>query len=164
MAWQGATVRELFLVRHGKAEAASSGGDAARVLTREGREDIAAAGRGLAALSVRPTALWHSPYARAVETAGLLAGPLAVGAAALRAEPLLVPGGSVERAGRAILDADAQSLLCVSHMPLLPELAGWLLGARLDFGTGTVAHLALVGPRGAVLVGLWSAELLARVR
>lgn len=157
-------MRELFLVRHGQAEAASSGGDAARVLTREGRESIAAAGLGLSALAVRPAALWHSPYARAVETASLLAEPLGVGATALRGEPLLVPGGSVERAARAILDADARCLMCVSHMPLLPELAGRLLGMRLDFGTGTVAHLALVGPRGAALVGLWSVELLARVR
>lgn len=157
-------MREVLLVRHGKAEAASLGGDAARVLTDDGREGIAAVGRGLAALSLRPDALWHSPYVRATETAGLLARELSIGATSMRAEPLLVPGGSGERAARALVEASARCLLCVSHMPLLPELVGRLVGARMDFGTGTVAHVALLGPHGATLIGLWSADVLARVR
>ena len=72
-------MREVLLVRHGAAEANAVGGDAARALTADGREGVAAVARGLAAL-------------------------------------------------------------------------------------GRVAQLVLVGPHGAALIGLWSAELLARVR
>ncbi|MBI1949115.1 MAG: histidine phosphatase family protein [Deltaproteobacteria bacterium] len=157
-------MRELLLIRHGKAEAAAFGGDAARALTDDGRAGIASVGAGLAALGLRPDALWHSPYRRAVETAELLGRALGVARAATREEPLLVPGASSERAARALLDASARRLACVSHMPLLPELVGRLTGARVDFGTGAVAHLVLAGPHGATLIGLWSADLLARVR
>lgn len=159
-----ASVREVLLIRHGQAEAAAFGGDAARVLTAEGRDGIAAVGRGLAALGVRPDALWHSPYARATETAMLLASVLGLPGGALRAEPLLEPEAAPDRAARAVVDAGARCLVCVSHMPLLPQLAGKLGGARLDFGTGTVARFGLLGPHSAALIGLWSAELLARVR
>lgn len=157
-------MRELLLVRHGTAEANAVGGDAARALTADGRAAIAAVARGLVALGRRPDALWHSPYLRAVETAEILVDTLGAARSSMRAEPLLVPSGSAERAARAIIDTDARCLLCVSHMPLLPELVGRLAGMRTDFGTGTVAQLVLVGPRGAALIGLWSADLLARVR
>lgn len=157
-------MRELLLVRHGQAESTAFGGDAARMLTDDGKAGIAAVGRGLAALGLRPDAIWHSPLLRAFETATLLAHALALGDEAVRREPLLEPGTSPERTARAIVDAGTRCLLCVSHLPLLPQLAGVLTGARLDFGTGTVAHLAQVGPNGAALVGLWSAQLLARLR
>lgn len=156
-------MREVLLVRHGTAVANAVGGDAERTLTADGRVAIAAVARGLAALGRRPDALWHSPYVRAVETAEILADTFGAARSSMRAEPLLVPGGSAERAARAIVDADARCLLCVSHLPLLPELVGRLAGMRTDFGTGTVAQLALVGSHGAALIGLWSAQLLARV-
>lgn len=157
-------MRELLLVRHGKAEPAAAGGDAARALTRDGRVGIEGVGRGLAALGLRPDAIWHSPFVRAVETAELLAAALSVSSSSMSAEPLIVPEGSVERAARALAGAGPRRLLCVSHMPLLPELVGRFTGARTDFGTGTVAHLVLAGSHGAALIGLWSADLLARVR
>lgn len=157
-------MRELLLVRHGQAEAAAWGGDEERALTEPGRAAITAVGRALAGLGVRPDALWHSPLVRASQTAALLARELGLGAAAQRVEPLLIPDASGARAARAVVDADAACLVCVSHLPLLPDLAGRLLGARLDFGTGTVARLVLAGPHAAALIGLWSAELLARVR
>ncbi|MCC7070464.1 MAG: histidine phosphatase family protein [Deltaproteobacteria bacterium] len=157
-------MRELLLVRHGQAEAAAFGGDAARALTAEGRAAIDAVGRGLAALGLVPDLIWHSPFVRAAQTAELLANALAISSSLVRQEPLLVPGASGERAARALREASARRVLCVSHLPLLPELVGRLVGTRTDFGTGTVAHLALTEPHGAALIGLWSAALLARVR
>ncbi len=161
-------MRELILVRHGKAQAAAFGGDEARALTQDGRAAIEAVGRGLAALGLAPDAVWHSPFVRATETAAILAHALAVPSSTLRVEPLVVPGGSPERVARALLDAQPRRLLCVSHMPLLPELVGRLCGARTDFATGTVAHLLVAGSRGgspgAALIGLWSADVLARIR
>ena len=154
--------RDLFLVRHGKAGEAGPGGDPARSLTVEGRDGIAAVGRALAAFGVVPDAIWHSPYVRATETAVLLAEVL--GVSTLTPEGVLTPTSSGECASQAVLQAPARTLVAVSHMPLLPALVHELVGARIDFGTGSVAHIGLFGAHGAVLLGLWTAEKLARVR
>jgi phosphohistidine phosphatase len=60
-----------YLVRHAKAEQGSPGGDAARRLTREGRDRFR---RQLDAIAgqLRLRRIVTSPYARAVETAELL--------------------------------------------------------------------------------------------
>lgn len=158
--------RELYLVRHGKAAEHAAGGDAARALTDEGRAGIDAVGHALRALDVSPDVIIHSPYVRATETAEIIAR--ALGVKRLVAEGALTPSASAERAVQALTETpavvNAKVVLAVSHMPLLPAVALELVGARVDFGTGTVARLALLGPHGAVLVGLWPADQLARVR
>src|SRR4030067_529065 len=83
-------------------------------------------------------------------------------AAALRARS--PPPAAPARPARDSVEAAACAVLCLSPLPLLPELLARLAGMRADFGTGSVAQLVLVGPHGAALIGLWSAELLARVR
>jgi phosphohistidine phosphatase len=155
-------MQEVLLVRHGKAALDAPGGDAARPLTPDGRQAIAAVGRALVAFGFKPDALWHSPFVRAAETAALLAEALAP--PKVVAEGVLTPVSSAARAAQAIVQARARCLVVVSHMPLLPQLSAELVGARLDFGTGTVAHVALVGPHGSALLGLWTADQLARVR
>jgi phosphohistidine phosphatase len=155
-------VREVLLVRHGKAAPAAPGGDPQRPLTDEGQADIAVVGKGLRALGLIPDVIWHSPYVRAVETAQILAKALDV--ANLKAEGILTPNGNGERAAQHIRDAEPRRLMCVSHMPLLPSICLELVGARLDFGTGTVAHIGIVGPHATTLLGLWTAEQLAHVR
>lgn len=155
-------MREVLLVRHGKAASDAPGGDAARPLTDEGRVGIAAMARGLAAFGFRPDALWHSPYTRAAQTAEILAQALSP--ATVVVEGALTPVSSPARAAQAIVQAQARCLVVVSHMPLLPQLTVELVGARVDFGTGTVAHVAVLGPHGSALLGLWTAEQLARVR
>lgn len=153
--------RSLFLVRHGRAVEDAPGGDAARALTAEGRGEVACVGRALQAFGVRPDAIWHSPYARALETAILLGE--ALGVRKLVPESALVPSSSAERALRLLLEAASPTLLVVSHMPLLPALAHEFLGARVDFGPATVAHVAIF-PGGALLSGLWTATQLSLVR
>ena len=155
-------MREVFLVRHGSAAAHADGGDPARPLTAEGKAGIAAVARALQAFGVAPDAVWHSPYLRAQETAAILHG---VVGGKLVVEPSLTPVASAERAQAAVLGAKERRLVVVSHMPLLPTLLELLVGARLDFGTGTVAHVAVLGGEaGNALLGLWSAEKLALVR
>jgi phosphohistidine phosphatase SixA len=156
------TRRDVFLVRHGKAADAGAGGDPARALTQEGREGIAAVGRALAAFGIAPEAIWHSPYVRTTETAGILAD--ALGVRHLLPEPALAPASSGPRAALALTQAPARTLLTVSHMPLLPAIAAELVGAQLDFGPGTVAHIGLVGAHTATLLGLWTADQLGHVR
>lgn len=158
--------RELFLVRHGKAAESAAGGDAARPLTDEGRLGIEAVARALRVFEVAPDVIVHSPFVRATETAEIIARGL--GVKRLVAEGALTPVSSGERAVQAVTEApavvNARCVLAVSHMPLLPALAHELVGARVDFGTGAVAKVALLGSHGAVLVGLWSADQLARIR
>lgn len=155
-------MREVLLVRHGQAVADAPGGDAARPLTDEGRAGVTAVARALAAFGFRPDALWHSPYVRAVQTAELLTASL--GPRTLSAEGGLTPSSPAGPVAQAIFRSSSRCLVVVSHMPLLPQLAAELVGAQLEFGTATVAHVAVLGPRASVLLGLWSAEKLARVR
>src|SRR6516225_7961587 len=96
-------MRDVFLVRHGEAEAAArSGGDAARALTQPGRDTIAGVGRALAAFGVAVDAVWHSGFVRADETAAIIARALGIDVGTLRVEPALSPVGSSERAVEAI--------------------------------------------------------------
>ncbi|HEY4221651.1 MAG TPA: phosphohistidine phosphatase SixA, partial [Myxococcota bacterium] len=153
----------VYLVRHGKAQAQAVGGDPARPLTPEGRSEIAAAALGLKALGASPTAVWHSGYVRARETAEIIAS--ALGVATLVVDSALTPAASAERAIEVLSAANAHALLCVSHMPLLPSLVAALVGARVDFGTGTAAHISLEPM--TTLRGLWSQSalsLIGRVR
>jgi phosphohistidine phosphatase len=155
-------VREVLLVRHGKAAPAAAGGDPQRPLTDEGRADIAVVGAALKRFGHVPEAIWHSPYVRAEETARILAEKLGVGR--LEADGLFAPMSSGERAAQRIREAAPRRLLCVSHLPLLPAMCLELVGARLDFGTGTVAHIGVSGPHATTLIGLWAVEQLAHVR
>lgn len=155
-------MRELFFVRHGQAASDAPGGDPARPLTHEGREAIAGVGRALARFGLRAPALIHSPYLRAEQTAQVLASSLSP--SSMEPSASLTPEASVERALQALTQSKAMTLVVVSHMPLLPKLVGELAGARVEFATGTVAHIALMGPRSAALLGLWSADKLALIR
>jgi phosphohistidine phosphatase len=156
-------MREILLVRHGKAVEHSSGGDAARTLTDDGKDIIRGVGRALVALDLIPGAIWHSPFVRASETATLLR-EVTGNVAPLKADGALAPGSSSERAAALLLESREKRLLVVSHMPLLPALMTELVGARVEFGTGTVARVLALGPHGSVLAGLWDAELLGLVK
>lgn len=156
-------MREILLVRHGKAVEYAPGGDAARPLAEDGQRAVASVGAALKRLGLVPDAVWHSPYVRATETARLLHAAMG-SSGALKVEGALAPGSSPERTARMLLAASDARLLVVSHMPLLPALAIEMVGARVEFGTATVAHVIALGPHGSTLAGLWSADVLAHVR
>ena len=60
---------EVFLVRHAVAVAhGKARTDAARALTKAGREDFAVCAKGLRALDVALDVIVHSPLRRAAET------------------------------------------------------------------------------------------------
>ena len=159
-------MRELWLMRHGTAEATSFGGDEGRALTEEGREGVRRAARSLERLGVRPDAVWHSPYLRAVETAQLVKEVLVLrGASPIRSE--LTPHGAARRAGEMLFEATERRLLVVSHLPVLPEICVELLGAplRLDVVPASVVHLKVLGGQNAggssVLCGFFPGDALA---
>jgi len=121
-------MKELLLVRHGIAEAAPPAAtDAARRLTAEGRAVTRRLALLLAAHDPRFGLLVHSPLARAVETADVLASVLQTG----RREtlPLLVPEGSPEQALRWLAaEQSAQRILVVGHEPSIGGIIALALG------------------------------------
>lgn len=154
-------MRDVLLIRHGHAVSDAIGGDPARPLSPQGRADIAAVARALRAFGFKPELVWHSPYLRTTQTAQLLADALAP--RSVVAADAFTPESDAAHAARALGAATARCHIVVSHMPLLPALLLELSGARVEFGTGTVAHLRVFGPRTVALLGLWSAHHLALV-
>lgn len=144
-----ATTIELFLVRHAVAaeRGAAFPDDAARPLTPEGVERFRKAVAGLRALDVTLDLVLTSPYARARETAELLA-------AGLRPKPRLMTTESLAPGRRPaqVVSAVEQHLAggtrwsrvaLVGHEPDLGELAARLLGARgtIAFKKGAVCRI-----------------------
>jgi phosphohistidine phosphatase SixA len=143
-------------MRHGEAGEAAT--DRARTLTTKGRAEAAAAGVGLLARGARIGKIVHSPYARASETASLVAA--ALGVSALSADERFEPEASVVSAKAALVggaDVDAATLV-VAHMPILPRLVELLCGVRLPFPTAGVAELVKDGTTFR-LVGLFPPDL-----
>lgn len=155
-------MREVWLIRHGAAEGASPAGDAARRLTNEGKAKLHAIGRVVESWRVRADALWHSPYVRATETAAILAPAFGAPRAQVRED--LVPEGPSAAVADEIFQDRSRTLVVVSHLPLLPSVAAILTGARIEMGTGTLVHLAILGGAGAercaVVLGVHAAERL----
>jgi len=157
---------ELLVVRHAIAEdAAASGRDADRELTRTGRERMEAEVRGLQALELRVDRVLHSPWARARQTAELLE-PLADGRPWLVAcDELAEPPGA-----RLLAALRGRSLALVGHEPWVSQLVAWLAcgsparGAAFEFRKGAVARLeGEPRPGGMQLRALWPPATLRRL-
>jgi phosphohistidine phosphatase len=138
---------EVFLVRHAVAVAhGAARTDAARGLTKAGREDFRACVEGLRALDVTFDALVHSPLRRAAETAELLV-PLLDGRT--RVDPALADRADVM--DLSTIAGDRVAL--VGHEPYMGQLGSILVtgssdaAARFAFEKGGV--LWLKGTRGA---------------
>jgi phosphohistidine phosphatase len=114
----------IFLMRH--ADAVSDEEDPIRPLSRKGREQV---GRVCASLrknpDFKPAEIWHSPLARARETAELLAKGLS-----LKAPLLMVTGISPDDDPSriaSVLDAAGMDIAVVGHEPHLGVLASILV-------------------------------------
>jgi phosphohistidine phosphatase len=136
----------VYLVRHGDADKAAAGGDAARCLTAEGRERfeaLAAELKGQLALA----RVLSSPLVRARETAEILSRVTGVPA---EIEGELAPGRS---SGRAILALargwDAGAAL-VGHNPEMAEAIAIAAGRGVGVPAGSIAAVDLT-PGGAAL-------------
>jgi phosphohistidine phosphatase len=125
----------LYLVRHAEAVGTARGGDAARRLTAEGRDRFAAHARSLAHALER---IVTSPYARAAETAGLLA---AATGAAVSTDDALASGAStgdgILRLGR----ARGSGTALVGHNPELAQAASRAAGQELSVAPGTIVAI-----------------------
>ena len=133
----------LFLVRHGKAEAASADGDdASRALTEEGRAGVERVAKRLQKIGLNVDHVLYSPAVRAKQTAQILAP--AVGGELSVTRDLASP--DTEPVLRHIRHAGG-NLMLVGHLPFMPRLASrLLLGSEspeiLHFRTGAIACLS----------------------
>jgi phosphohistidine phosphatase len=148
----------VYLIRHAHAVPAEE--DPNRPLSPKGREQIAEVCAALRARQgFKPAEIWHSPLARARETAELLAAGLGL-SAPLVLKPGLEP--SDDPAGiAAVLAAEARDIAVVGHEPHLGGLATLLVegpahaGAFVEFRKAGVLALLRKGKR-------WRPEWLAR--
>ena len=140
--------RELWLLRHGKAEAPGAGPDAARALTGRGEREARAAGVLLRERGVVPEVVFASPRVRAWETARL-AGE------ALDLEPVehAPLGGGFDADGALQLAAGHGVVLLVGHQPDIGQIVYDLTGARAELRPGALAGITL-GTGGGVLTTL----------
>jgi phosphohistidine phosphatase len=156
---------EVFLVRHAVAVAhGTARTDAARALTKAGREDFAVCVKGLEALDISFTELVHSPLRRAAETAELLV-PLLDGRT--RVDPALA-----DRADAMDLATIAgERTALVGHEPYMGQLASILVtgssaaAARFAFEKGGVLWLkgTRAAPRALEIVAMLPPKILNRL-
>lgn len=139
-------VTELLLLRHAHAGDSSTwvGDDEVRPLTEKGRRQSERVGRLLAAAGYVPDAVLTSPFARARETAEILADVLGVRA---HVEPRLGEPLDLATLDAILDDAGApRRPVLVGHDPDFSELASELVGAPIPMRKGTLARIDVERP------------------
>jgi phosphohistidine phosphatase len=136
---------EIYLLRHGIAEErASTGRDADRRLTCEGRDKLRRVLERAHAAGVRPSLILTSPYKRAVETAEIASRELEYGGKIVRVESL-TPGSSPPDVWAEIrLHRGEGAILLAGHEPLFSATVAWLLGstrAMMNFRKGALVRI-----------------------
>jgi phosphohistidine phosphatase len=158
---------DLWLLRHAAAEdRAPSGRDRDRELTEDGLRRATQVGRALARLEPEISAIWSSPFRRAMQTAGEAARGLHFQDSIHETESL-----APERDPREILDeldgSDVSGgVLIVGHQPHLGALLGRLVvsgGAEIPLQKGSVARIERTGRRAGTLRALLPPAVLERL-
>jgi phosphohistidine phosphatase len=162
---------ELYILRHGIAEEVSdTGADRDRVLTEEGIEKTKMAGKALRKLDIEFDAIFTSPFARARQTAEIVAAELDC-EKLLQNLDALSSGTPVMTtlAGLSKAAGKNASVLIVGHEPMLSELISLLLsgssGLSITMKKGGLCKLTCVRPEPAAarLDWLFTAKHLSRM-
>jgi phosphohistidine phosphatase len=121
---------ELYLLRHGIADAGKPGGtDAARELTDEGRERTAAVLELARRSGAQPSLILSSPYVRARQTAKIAARELGYEGEIVTLDTL-APHGAPEDVWTDLRNHPHEdAILLAGHEPLLSALIAYLLNA-----------------------------------
>lgn len=127
----------LFLVRHAHAESNHPLGDAARRLTAEGRASFLARAERLAA-DARLSRIVTSPYARARETAELLAAACGV---PVETDDALSSGRSTPQELVRIARVRGEGTALVGHNPEIAGAVALVAGRELPVPPGSIACL-----------------------
>ncbi|MCL6414522.1 phosphohistidine phosphatase SixA [Aestuariirhabdus sp. Z084] len=130
--------RHILLMRHGEAGLMAEE-DSERVLTERGEAQVLATLEHLSDLKIDH--IIASPYRRAQQTAGLICQTFT---GSFTTSDLLVPDADPVVALKELVDQSSeQSIMLVCHMPLVSNMAGWLLdnapSRGLRFATADVA-------------------------
>lgn len=168
----------LYFLRHGRAVESDewNGVESARPLTDRGRAELRQVVRGLGWIGLAHATVYTSPYARARETAEILAGQLGF---ATTLAPELAPGADLDGLAAVLTSASGNGLpddlVVVGHEPDLSTLVGLLIGwhgparvelkkaacARVDIALTSVTPDTLAGH--GTLAWLLTAKQLARL-
>jgi phosphohistidine phosphatase len=136
----------VFIMRHGEAEAGADS-DAKRELTQQGRDDITQMAMAYEAALSQVDTIWASPYIRAQQTAQLLSQHLSTSSSAqlptpIITQPFLPPSGNPSDTLAALDIHRNETILIVSHQPLIGILVDGLAGlepGRYRMSTGALA-------------------------
>lgn len=142
--------REIWLLRHGDAEAHDARPDHDRRLTERGEEQARAAGRALAALGAQFALVLASPRVRALDTARLACE--ALGGEPAVHQPLSAGFDREDALEAAHGLGDDEKVLLVGHEPDFSQVVHDLTSARIDLRKGGVAVVRLA--EGGQLVAL----------
>lgn len=138
------TVRELILIRHGKAEDRNADmEDRERKLTSEGAEELKRMFQSLSPLlkSQKSLKLWSSSLTRASQTAALLSDEL--GGLDISSYEFIASGDFESLSGEIVRCEDAKTLIIVGHEPYLGEWTEHISGMKSDFKKGSVVFIKL---------------------
>lgn len=137
---------DLFILRHGKAGKSSGGpDDAARALTREGKDEIKQVARWMKAKNIRFDVIATSPLKRALETATVIASVTGQkDKTAVWDE--LAPGGDPDTVCyKASLQGEGAAVIIVGHEPALSGLVSRIIsgneGGSIALSKGGLAKI-----------------------
>lgn len=120
---------EIYLLRHAIAENAKAGmPDSERALTPEGREKLKRVLLRAKGAGVKPSAIFSSPYRRALETAEAAGQTLGYEGEIERTKALVPEASPYDVWEEIRARKDVESILLASHEPLMSSLAAFLLG------------------------------------
>lgn len=147
----------LYLLRHGKA--ARQDPDGPRSLTPRGREEVKRVAETFKKKGLKVETLWHSPKTRALQTAEIFLHVNGKSKTKVEERKEIRPEGDAQAVLKEIEGEKTGSLLLVTHLPFVAELA-WLLAedspeAELGFPTG---GLAAFERKGKNWKWLWSLD------
>lgn len=131
----------VFIMRHGEAEAMAQT-DAHRELTPEGRSDITQMASSYRDALSQVDVIWASTYVRAQQTAAIMAEHLSK---PIITQPFLPPSANPTEVLSALEASRHQTVLVVSHQPLVGVLVDGLAGleaGRYRMTTSALAYLS----------------------
>jgi phosphohistidine phosphatase len=117
------TEKETFLVllRHGIAEEKGLKPDAARRLTKKGREAMEKIAASLVTFFPKAERIHTSPLRRCVETAAIVEKAFG-GSLSVETTDALLPDATAGQLRQLVEDSGAQRLICVGHEPTLSAM------------------------------------------
>jgi phosphohistidine phosphatase len=139
---------QLYIVRHGIAidrEDPKCPSEADRYLTEEGIEKTKQVAKGLAALGLHADLMVSSPYARAMQTAAIVANALEYPKQKIRRSDSLLPGAEPGAFLRELArEKNVSSVFCFGHAPHVDGLLAAAVGASRHITSMKKAGVAFI--------------------